>query len=83
MKERTPQEKVQQYCRNVREEIEQWKDINKNGCNDPFWSDGCNMNLTRNHIIYAQEQIQKITFHFQRNAIYQYHQKQILTIWHI
>ena len=25
----------------------------------------------------------KITFHFQRNAIYQYHQKQILTIWHI
>lgn len=60
MKERTPQEKVQQYCRNVREEIEQWKDINKNGCNDPFWSDGCNMNLTRNHIIYAQEQIRKI-----------------------
>lgn len=40
--------------------IEQWKDINKNGCNDPFWSDGCNMNLTRNHIIYAQEQIRKI-----------------------
>ena len=31
-----------------------------NGCNDPFWSDGCNMNLTRNHIIYAQEQIRKI-----------------------
>lgn len=49
-----------EYCRNVREEIEQWKDINKNGCNDPFWSDGCNMNLTRNHIIYAQEQIRKI-----------------------
>lgn len=60
MKERTPQEKVQQYCRNVREEIEHWKDINQNGCNDPFWSDGCNMNLTRNHIIYAQEQIRKI-----------------------
>lgn len=60
MKERTPQEKVQQYCRNVREEIEHWKDINQNGCNDPFWSDGCNMNLTRNHIIYAQEQIREI-----------------------
>ena len=43
MKERKPQEKVQQYCRNVREEIEHWKDINQNGCNDPFWSDGCNI----------------------------------------
>lgn len=47
MKERKPQEKVQQYCRNVREEIEHWKDINQNGCNDPFWSDGCNIMESR------------------------------------
>lgn len=30
-----------------------WQEIHKNGCNDPFWSDGVNLNLIRNHMIYA------------------------------
>lgn len=55
-----PEQKVKQYCVKIRKEIQHWKDINQNGCNDPFWSDGCNMNLTRNHIIYAQEKVRKI-----------------------
>lgn len=54
------EQKVKQYCEEIRKEIQHWKNINQNGCNDPFWSDGCNMNLTRNHIIYTQKQIQKI-----------------------
>lgn len=29
-----------------------WNDIAWNGCQDPFWSDGLNMNLVRNHIIW-------------------------------
>ena len=29
-----------------------WDDIYENGCNDPFWPDGMNLNLVRNHIIY-------------------------------
>ena len=53
MKEDAPEQKVKQYCGEVRKEISHWKDINQNGCNDPFWPDGCNMNLTRNHIIYG------------------------------
>lgn len=60
MKEETPEKKVKSYCQYIREEIAQWKDINQNGCNDPFWSDGCNMNLTRNHIIYYQRLIVEI-----------------------
>ena len=56
----SPEQKVKQYCIQIQKEISQWKDINQNGCNDPFWPDGCNMNLTRNHIIYEQEQIRKI-----------------------
>ena len=60
MKEETPEKKVKSYSEQIRKEIGQWKDINQNGCNDPFWSDGCNMNLTRNHIIYEQELIRKI-----------------------
>ena len=60
MIEKSAEDKVSECCRNIRQEIEHWKDINQNGCNDPFWSDGCNMNLTRNHIIYAQRQIREI-----------------------
>ncbi len=29
-----------------------WNEIAQNGCSDPSWPDGANMNLTRNHIIY-------------------------------
>lgn len=60
MKEETPEKKVKSYCQYIREEISQWKDINQNGCNDPFWPDGCNMNLTRNHILYYQRKIAEI-----------------------
>ena len=56
----TAEDKVKEYCQSIRREIEHWKDINQNGCSDPFWSDGCNMNLTRNHIIYYQRQLKEI-----------------------
>lgn len=36
------------------ESHERWKQIWENGCNDPFWSDGVNLNLARNHIIYGR-----------------------------
>ena len=53
----TAEDKVKEYRQRIRREIEHWKVINQNGCNDPFWSDGCNMNLVRNHIIYYQSKI--------------------------
>ena len=56
----TAEDKVKECRRNIRQEIEHWKDINQNGCSDPFWPDGCNMNLTRNHIIYYQRQLREI-----------------------
>ena len=56
----TAEDKVKEYCQCIRREIEHWIAINQNGCNDPFWSDGCNMNLTRNHIIYYQRLIREI-----------------------
>lgn len=59
MKEETSEKIVKSYCQHIREEIAQWKYINQNGCNDPFWSDGCNMNLTRNHIIYYQSKMRE------------------------
>lgn len=41
-------------------EREHWMYMQKNGCNDPFWSDGVNLNLTRNHIIYDKTVIAEI-----------------------
>ena len=37
----------------VRRELEHWQDIFTNGCSDPAWPDGCNLNLTRNQILSA------------------------------
>ena len=45
------QKKIKLLCRLIIRECATWNHINENGCNDPFWPDGCNMNLTRNHII--------------------------------
>lgn len=56
----SPEQKVKQYCDEIQKEISHWKEINQSGCNDPFWPDGCNMNLTRNHIVYYQRLIWKI-----------------------
>ena len=57
---RSEKERIESYCEEMRKSIERWKDINKNGCNDPFWTDGSNMNLVRNHIIYYKHMIYEI-----------------------
>lgn len=33
-----------------------WNHLNAYGGSDPNWTDGCNMNLARNHIIYYKQQ---------------------------
>lgn len=57
---KTPEQELKELCRHIRQEIENWESINQYGCNDPFWPDGTNMNLTRNHIIYAKHRILEI-----------------------
>lgn len=44
----------EQLAEVIRESHEQWKRLWKNGCSDPFWTDGVNLNLVRNHIIYGR-----------------------------
>lgn len=61
MDKKEPMESVMQNkCKNITDSIRCWEDINAHGCNDPFWSDGCNMNLCRNHIISAKDKIREI-----------------------
>ena len=59
-KKKTPEQELKELCRDIRREIDHWEYINQYGCSDPFWSDGCNMNLTRNHIIYDKRKISEI-----------------------
>ena len=44
-------EQVETLNRFIEQDRKHWQDIFENGCSDPFWEDGVNMNLVRNHII--------------------------------
>jgi len=49
------------YCvEGIKDSVHRWNEIREKGSNDPFWPDGVNMNLVRNHIIYYQEQIREL-----------------------
>ena len=39
------------YGKSLNQSFMQWESLRKYGGQDPFWSDGCDMNLVRNHII--------------------------------
>lgn len=60
MKGKTVEERVSECKKNIIDELAQWKAINESGCNDPFWSDGCNMNLVRNHVIAYKRELARI-----------------------
>lgn len=60
MKKKEPEQLLKEHSISIIDEVENWKHINEKGCNDPFWQDGCNMNLVRNHIIYYKREISRI-----------------------
>ena len=60
MKENTQEQQLKLLCGLIIRECDTWNNINENGCNDPFWPDGCNMNLTRNHIIAYKRDIAEL-----------------------
>lgn len=60
MKKKSKEKLLLEYRYEILNEVEIWKHICFKGCNDPFWPDGCNMNLTRNHIIYCKKKIEEL-----------------------
>ena len=48
---------IQQIQAEIDKEFQQWNDISGQGCQDPGWPDGTNMNLIRNHIIFWYKQL--------------------------
>lgn len=43
----------------LKEDFLRWEHLSQYGGSDPFWSDGVNMNLVRNHIIYHKRELEK------------------------
>lgn len=54
---KAPEQVVDKHRADILREIRRWKAVKENGCNDPFWPDGTNMNLIRNHIIFAKRRL--------------------------
>ena len=48
---------LQALIKKIRASYKYWYEIVEHGCSDPFWEDGCNLNLIRNHIIGLRDQI--------------------------
>ena len=42
----------------IRNERNEYEKLRVHGGQDPFWSDGVNMNLCRNHVIYLRKRIE-------------------------
>ncbi len=51
-KKLAPDEELQRLERELLEAGLHWVDIYENGCQDPFWADGVNLNIVRNHCLY-------------------------------
>lgn len=47
------------YRRELEKDYEHWQKVFANGCNDPTWADGVNLNLIRNHIIYDKRKLEE------------------------
>lgn len=47
------------YKIKLEKDYKHWQNVYKNGCNDPSWTDGMNLNLIRNHIIHDKRQLKE------------------------
>lgn len=60
MKKEKAEQQLQNLCQEAKDTIARWKSHKENGCSDPFYPDGVNMNCLRNHLIYYKRQIKEI-----------------------
>lgn len=59
-KEKTPQEELEVYIQDLREDIRIWKERFYEGSTDPFYQCGCALDLKRNHILHELGHIKEI-----------------------
>lgn len=51
---------VPELQKSIRETYKRWGKLKRKGGTDPFWPDGTNMNLVRNHVFYYQIQLRDL-----------------------
>lgn len=56
----TLEQQIKQLSKELVEELKHWQYLREHGCQDLFWADGVNMNLTRNHIIYYKMRLREL-----------------------
>jgi len=44
----------------LKKAFDRWDELYVSGGKDPFWSDGCNLNLVRNHIIHYKRELEAL-----------------------
>lgn len=59
-KAKTVEQQITEHEKEIEKETARWNYIMQNGASDPFWPDGTNLNLVRNHVIYHLIQIQEL-----------------------
>lgn len=57
---KTPDQKKRskQLGKEIQDSRKRYEDLRVHGGSDPFWSDGVNMNLCRNHVMYFRKQVE-------------------------
>lgn len=60
MKKKSMESKIEETARELEAELKGWQELREHGGMDPFWPDGTNMNLVRNHIIYGKKELLKL-----------------------
>ena len=58
---KSPLEKSIDYGKQIMDELNRWNELQagRQLIKDPFWPEGCNMNLCRNHILYYRGKIEE------------------------
>lgn len=59
-KRKQGKELLDDYIEQCENSYKRWHDVFNNGCFDPTWADGVNLNLVRNHILIAKKNIGKL-----------------------
>jgi hypothetical protein len=59
-KQKTKGELLREKSRELARDYERWKDIYENGCPDPGWPDGTNLNLKRVHVLVSKRGLESL-----------------------
>ena len=63
-------ETVEDLYRNLQQSFDHWHILYTQGGSDPFWADGVNLNLVRNHILYYRKRIDELSPDETRRELY-------------